>query len=268
MLQDGSTLDLVVRGDGPVLLLPVNPVPIEGAQADVLRQYGADPSLGHTLLTSLADVARVVAFDYEGHCLANPRPETLTPDAVAADALAVADAVGAERFAWYGYSWLGMSGIQLALRTDRLAGLAVGGFPPLEGPYAEMLATTRAGYALATGDAPAGDPADEWSGTSLSGAQTRQFMTLYEALVGFDDRAAIARIACPRLCLAGAEDEIDYGPSWGDVHVSIGRAMDRTRPELEALGWEVHVLAGLDHMGAMAAARVLPILRPWVASLR
>jgi hypothetical protein len=34
----------------------------------------------------------------------------LTADAVAADLLAIADAVGADRFAYYGYSWLGWPG--------------------------------------------------------------------------------------------------------------------------------------------------------------
>jgi hypothetical protein len=37
------------------------------------------------------------------------------------------------------------------------------------------------------------------------------------------------------------------------------------RAELEALGWEVRVLEGLDHIQAMQAAQVLPILRPWLA---
>jgi hypothetical protein len=37
------------------------------------------------------------------------------------------------------------------------------------------------------------------------------------------------------------------------------------RAELEALGWEVRVLEGLDHIQAMQAVHVLPILRPWLA---
>jgi hypothetical protein len=37
------------------------------------------------------------------------------------------------------------------------------------------------------------------------------------------------------------------------------------RAELEALGWEVRVLEGLDHIQAMQAAHVLPIVRPWLA---
>jgi pimeloyl-ACP methyl ester carboxylesterase len=266
-LHDGSRIDIVVAGDGPTVLLPVNPTPVEGPQADAMRQFGADPALGRRLVDGLSAVATVVAFDYEGQCLANPKPATLTPDAIAADVLAVADAAGVERFAWYGYSWLGMAGIQVALRTDRLTGLAVGGFPPLDAPYAELLQVTRAGLDIATGTGGPDDPDDPWAGTSLSAAQTRQFVTLYEALTTFDDRAAQARITCPRLVLAGTADEVVYGPQWGDVTVSIGERVARARAELGAGGWQVHLLEGLDHMSAMQADPVLPILRPWVSTL-
>src|SRR5829696_4824800 len=266
-LHDGSRIDIVVAGDGPAVLLPVNPTHIEGPQADAMRQFGADPALGRRLVDGLSAVARVVAFDYEGQCLANPKPETLTPDAVAADILAVADAAGVERFAWYGYSWLGMAGIQLALRTDRLTGLAVGGFPPVDAPYAELLRVTKAGLDIAAGTGGPDDPDDPWAGTSLSVAQTRQFVTLYEALTPFDDRAAQARITCRRLVLAGTADEVVYGPQWGDVTVGIGERVASTRAELEGGGWQVHLLEGLDHMSAMQADRALPILRPWIAAL-
>lgn len=47
-----------------------------------------------SLIDALADVARVIAFDYEGHILAGPMPETLTPDNVVADFLAIANAAG------------------------------------------------------------------------------------------------------------------------------------------------------------------------------
>ena len=267
-LHDGQTIDLVIRGDGPVtLLLPVRPDHIEGPEADALRAYGADPALGRSLIDGLSDLARVVAFDYEGHLFAHPKPDTLTPRNVVADILAVADAAGADRIAWYGYSWLGMIGIQLALVTDRLIGLAVGGYPPLDGPYEELLRTTVAGYELATGARAPGSPDDPWASTSMSPDQHRQFVTLYEALQGFDERDALRRITYPRTVIVGEEDEIDYGPVWGDVHVSIGRAVARHREELERAGWTVHVLAGLDHMGAMQAAQVLPILRRWSAQV-
>jgi hypothetical protein len=116
--------------------------------------------------------------------------------------------------------------------------------------------------------AEAPQPGD-WSSVSisLSPAQTQQFVTLYRGLQDFDDRAAQARITCPRLCFVGSADDIEYGEQWGDVRISMAEPVVRHRAELEALGWEVRVIDGLDHMQAMQANQVLPILRPWLMSL-
>jgi hypothetical protein len=101
---------------------------------------------------------------------------------------------------------------------------------------------------------------------ATSDAQIRQFVTLYRALQDFDDRAAQIRITCPRLCFVGSADEIEYGEKWGNVHVSMAGPIVERRAELEALGWTVRVLDGLDHMQAMQATQVLPMLRPWLVS--
>ncbi|MEV0280337.1 alpha/beta hydrolase [Streptomyces sp. NPDC050610] len=275
-LHDGNTIALEIHGTGPTVLLPVDPRPAEGPRAEEMRRWGVDPALGRALIEGLGDRFRVVAFDYEGHVMAAPKPDTLTPGNVAADLLAVADAAEAQRFAYYGYSWLALSGLQLALRTDRLSALVMGGFPPIGGPYAEMLRVTEAAHGM-SGQSPAPSPpqsaqqpADDydWSTVevSMSEAQTRQFVTLYQTLRGFDDRAAQTGIGCPRLCFAGSADEIAYGERWGGVTVSIGSEVVKRRAELEAAGWDVRVLDGLDHTQAMQPANVLPVLRPWLAS--
>jgi pimeloyl-ACP methyl ester carboxylesterase len=279
-LHDQSTIDVEVQGQGPTVLLAVNPRPVEGPQAEELRRWGADPALGRRLIDGLADAFRVVAFDYEGQVLQVPKPDTLTPANLAGDLLAVADAAGAERFAYYGYSWLALAGMQLAIRSDRVTALAMGGFPPLDGPYAPMLQVTTATHEMAVANQaspPSAQPSGaarespgepDWSQVemTLTEAQTRQFVTLYQALQDFDDRAAQARLGCPRLCFVGSADEIAYDERWGGVQVSIaGPVIDR-RAELETLGWQVEVLEGLDHMQAMQATQVLPILRRWLLS--
>src|SRR5947209_18091564 len=166
-LHDGNTIEIEVHGSGPTLLLPVNPQPVIGPQAEQMRQYGTDPALGQSLIKGLSDAFRIVAFDYEGECLRRPKPDTLTPANVANDLLAVADAAEAEQFAYYGYSWLAMVGLQLAIRTDRLSALAMGGFSPLNGPYEEMLRVTTVTYEMASGvrPIPSADES-EWSGLS------------------------------------------------------------------------------------------------------
>ena len=262
-LHDGSTLEVEIHGEGPALLLPANPRPVEGPMAEAMRHYGNDPALGPHLIQGLKDIFRVIAFDYEGQVLRIPKAHTLTPENLAADLLAVADAAGAARFAYYGYSWLAVAGLQLAMRTDRLSALVMGGYPPVYGPYAEMLKVTAAAHAQSGGGQDAAED-DEWSTAWMSKGQTQQFVTLYEALQGFDDQAAQQRITCPRLCFVGSADEIEYDQKWGGVLVSIAGPVIRGRAQLEALGWEVRVLDRLDHTQGMQADQVVPILRSWL----
>ncbi len=296
-LGDGSVIEATIEGTGPAVLLPVDPTPVEGDRAVELRKWGVDPALGRRLVDGLSDRFRVVAFDYEGHLFAHPKPDTLTPGTIAADFLTVADAAGADRFAYYGYSWLALAGLQLALRTDRLSALVMGGYPPLDGPYEEMLAVTAAGHdqavevaertatrraGVASADAASADaasadaavsdwsdPADfDWSSVeiSLTEEQTRQYLTLYRELQGFDDRAIQDRLTIPRLCFAGSADAIDYGERWGDVRVDLAGPLVRERDTLERLGWQVRVLEGLDHTSAMQPDAVLPVIRPWLSA--
>ncbi len=271
-LHDGTTITVTIQGDGPALLLPVSLAPHTAAEAETLRQWGGDPDLGPTLINGLAPTNRVIAVDYEAHRMAIPALQTLTPENLAGDFLAIADAAGVDRFAYYGYSWLALTGLQLALRTDRLEALAMGGFPPREGPYGSMLAVTRAAHAMSVkaGGEPAGpvpepEPGDWYSvSVQTTEEQTQQFVTLYEALQDFDDSAAVLRGDLPKLAFAGAEDQIDYKPVWGGVRVAIGEPLARHKGGLTTAGWDVRVLPGLDHMGAMHSAVVLPILTDWL----
>jgi hypothetical protein len=70
-----------------------------------------------------------------------------------------------------------MIGLQLAIRTPRLLALVMGGFPPIDGPYAQMLRVTTAANQMAGGAQPAEH--DEWSTAGMSKGQTLQFVTLY-----------------------------------------------------------------------------------------
>ncbi|WP_433872268.1 alpha/beta fold hydrolase [Saccharopolyspora sp. CA-218241] len=270
-LHDGATVEVTTTGAGPTVLVPARTEVVTGPAAEQMRAWGADPNLGRTLVTGLADAGfRVVAADYEGHLAAHPKPDTLTATTVAADLLAIADAAGADRFAYYGYSWLALAGLQLALRTDRLTALAMGGFPPLAGPYPAMLAVTRATHRIALGDdaRPPGAQArpGDWESVevALDPEQTRQYVTLYESLRDFDERAALDRLTAARLVFAGERDTISYGPRWDDARVVIADALLRHREELEARGWTVTTVPDADHMAAMQAEAVLPILIPWL----
>ncbi|WP_236028435.1 alpha/beta hydrolase [Paractinoplanes lichenicola] len=263
-------IDVKVQGSGPAVLTPVSTRLIEGEQADTMRAWGADPHLGHTLATGLAEAGfTVITADYEGHLNEHPAPLTLTADAVAADLLAIADAAGAEWFAYYGYSWTALAGLQLAIRTDRLTALAMGGFPPLDGPYEAMLAVTNTAHRMA------GDPPPPPSGEAVPGDwdsvaftqtpdQTRQFVTLYKSLRQFDDSQV--RLDIPRLAFAGENDNIQYGPAWDNAYVALAEPLMKRKTDILQRGWDVRLVQDADHMVAMQAAAVLPILVPFLRS--
>jgi hypothetical protein len=230
VLHDGTIIPIVVSGDGRVLLIPTSVKPRPESEARTMREWGADPDLGPNLVSGLSQSYRVIAADYEGHRMAHPAPDTLTPENVTADLLAIADAAHADTFGYYGYSWLALCGLQLAIRTNRLWALIMGGYPPLDGPYNSMLAVTKAAHSMAAGvpqQTPSVDgtavPGD-WDAVTVqtNEAQTRQFVTLYEALQGFGDSTAAVARGLPRLAFAGSADQIDYGPGWGGVQVRIG----------------------------------------------
>ena len=48
--------------------------------------------------------------------------------------------------------------------------------------------------------------------------------------------------------------------------MSLAGPIMHTQAQLESFGWEVRVLDGLNHIQAMQAQQVLPVLRPWLAS--
>jgi pimeloyl-ACP methyl ester carboxylesterase len=272
-MHDDTTIDVRVLGAGPAVLLPVSTTVFEGEAAEQMRAWGADPALGHTLATGLAEAGfRAVTADYEGHLARHPKPATLTASAVSADLLARAEAAGVERFAYYGYSWLALAGLQLALRTDRLTALVMGGFPPLGGPYAAMREVTAAAHRMAVANQghrfAAAEPGD-WDAAEVTATpdQTAQYVTLYESLRDFDERAALDRLRVPRLAFAGADDTVTYGPKWGDIRVAIGEPLARHRTDLAAMGWTVEVIPGADHLSAMGAGTVLPILTPWLTQV-
>src|SRR5215211_2369171 len=90
-LHNGDTIAVEIYGSGPAILLPVNPNPVEGSEVEEKRKWGVDPALGRSLIDGLSDTFTVVAFDYEGHLMEHPKPDTLTPENIAHDFLAVAD---------------------------------------------------------------------------------------------------------------------------------------------------------------------------------
>ena len=275
ILHDGAEIFVEVKGvsSNRSILLPVNPNKLPEKEAEEKRKWGVDPDLGRKIIDSLADRYRVIAFDYEGHVMEYPK-SNLTPENITNDFLAIADAVNAETFAYYGYSWLALCGMQLAIRSNRLQALIMGGFPPLNGIYKEMLIVTEQAYKMSLEQKTKKKDINtkyqdftnyedyDWSDSTLetSPNQTGQFLKLYESLKTFNDKDAQNDICCSKLCFVGDKDSISYPENWGGILVDIGNKVINSKLELESFGWFVQILKDCDHTKAMQPDKVIPIL--------
>ena len=77
-------------------------------------------------------------------------------------------------------------------------------------------------------------------------------------------RAAQARISVPRLCFVGSKDEIRYGPTWGDVFVSMSDPVVRHRAVSAKVAAQVRdMMVGVVRSGTGTAAAI-PAARPRV----
>lgn len=282
-LSNGSEIEVGLIGDNgnKVIMLPVAKKSVYGQEAENLKMWGVDPKLGEHFIDGLSDQFRVLFFDYEGHLLRNPNPNQLTPENIVTDFLLIANEMNIHQFSYYGYSWLALAGLQLAIRTDRLESLIMGGFPPLDGPYKEMMVVTNKTYEQAVKNHSTYNDKKsvqeeyetdtfDWENVEVNMApdQTKQYVTMYQDLISFDDRAIQNQMSIPRLAFAGEKDTIIYGEKFGGVTVDIVGALKRNKEELEHLGWDIKFLygEGMDHTKAMQPVNVLPLIKPWLST--
>jgi len=186
---------------------------------------------------ALSSRYRVVVMDYPPADASPQFVDSFTADRVCADILAVADSVAASRFAWYGFSWGAVVGLQLAVRTDRLTALACGGWPPLGGQYEETLAAAETAQGAA-----------------------RVYATYYRSLRGWREREAVTQLTCPRLVFAGSNDQfVAQGRT-----IRIGPLVAEHRDELRRLGWTVRLIDGFGHELGGRPDVVTPVLREFL----
>jgi pimeloyl-ACP methyl ester carboxylesterase len=162
-----------------------------------------------------------------------------TVDRVCTDILTVADRVGVDRFAWYGFSWGGVVGLQLAMRTNRLTALVVGGWPPLGGQYRETLAVAEIGASRGGGS---------------------QYATFYRSFRDWSERDGVAKITCPRMTFVGMKDEfVAEG-----YQIRHGPLIAEHRVELERMGWKVRLVEGFGHELGGRPDVVIPLVREFL----
>jgi pimeloyl-ACP methyl ester carboxylesterase len=200
-------------------------------------------------LDALTDRYRVLIWDPpgEGKGVSMAASE-LTADRMCSAVLGVADAAGFEKFAWCGYSWGAVLGLQLIGRCDRISALVCGGWPPLGGEYAKLLRGARALAEHPPSEGP------------FAGFDASPFVTFYASLQGWPEAEAVARITCPRLVLYGAEDASPIGVET----VEIAATMRARRSALEQLGWRIREIPEGRHDLVAQPHMVVPILREFL----
>jgi len=168
--------------------------------------------------------------------------DSFTADHVCRDILAVANAEHADHFAWYGFSWGAVVGLQLAVRTDRLTALALGGWPPLGGQYRDTLAGAI--------------KISEKTGV-------KHFVTFYRSLQDWPERDAVSKLTCRRLIFVGRNDH--FMSEGYDIRTAP--LIIEHREELQRLGWTVRIIDGISHDLGGRPDIVIPLLREFLDPL-
>jgi pimeloyl-ACP methyl ester carboxylesterase len=230
---ESRSLRFEERGSGPALLVG-HPITLGNQDATVSKGY----------IDRLSDRYRVILMEpLIAEANAPSGPDSATVERVAADILAVADAANVDRFAWYGFSFGAVVGLQLAIRTDRLNAFVCGGWPPLGGPYTAASAASSRSAAK--------------GGSKLDAAYYRNL------LKDWNEQTAIARIHCPRMAFAGVEDTF----TTLDQEVRIGPTLRERRNELERMGWTVRLVEGFGHELGQHPEAAVPVIREFLDPL-
>ena len=233
-----SSVRYEVYGRGPALFLG-SPISASNSAPD------GDPiaAVRQGYLDRLTDRYRVIVMDYPPTGPdAVAAVASFDPDRVCADVLSVADAAGADRFAWYGYSWGGVVGLQLAARTNRLSALICGGWPPIGASYPDMAAVTQ------------------WLAERTRRAEAELMVTFYRALEQWRDEEAVSKFTCPRMAFAGSGDTI----TTAGRTVRIGPLVVERKADLERMGWTVRVVDDVDHNLFTRPEVVVPLMRTFL----
>jgi len=198
------------------------------------------------VIDTLATKFKVLHIDYPRGCAPTTGPfeGDLSAETVTSDYLAIADAAGVDKFVAVGYSWSASFGIQVASRTPRCAGAAVGAWPVLDAPHEQLKAIVEASAKAA----PAGSP---MSKIMISNSN------YYDSIISnWDQELALVSLkekAGFLYLFVGGNDRGVPG-----MAVPIAERIVETRERLERTGWKVDVLEGHDHIAlAMDSSRWL-----------
>jgi pimeloyl-ACP methyl ester carboxylesterase len=253
-LTDGVKITFEVRGErGPFVYL--------GPHVYLTPSIPGNERLADAFTEALSDRYRVILADWpRGIGESIPaRRESLSVTNAVKDVLEIADAAGAEEFAWWGYSFGGALGLQLAARTDRISALVVGGYPPIWQPTSEMLASVyrmlrmQETMSHLVQGLPPIDPEIH-----------RQSIEFYSSIAAQDEYALVESISCPRMVFHDSEDCINLG----GLNHDLAERTRASEEELISLGWRVNwIETGLGHFALQNPEKCLPAFVPFLDSV-
>lgn len=252
-LRSGTTANGVyfeVHGSGTPLFLGF---PLMASHAAV---FGAEAgAVRDRFLAGLVDRYSVLLADYPsiGRSATIP-PAQLTLDRVCADMLAVADAAGFTRFAWWGATFGAVTGMTLAARSERVTALLSAGWSPLGTPYPAMVEAARA---------QSHDPPAHARVVLRDLAQYAQWGTFYSSLGTGWEEGTVPQIRCARAVIYGEQAE----SSVGDCPLPIAATVRARRAELIRLGWRVVELPGADASLVLQPDSLVPAARSFFDSV-
>jgi 3-oxoadipate enol-lactonase / 4-carboxymuconolactone decarboxylase len=185
------------------------------------NSIGTDHCLWAPALAHLTRAFRVIRFDMRGHGASEAPTGEYSLERLARDALAVADAAGAQRFHYAGISLGGMIGMWLGAHApERIDRLVLSNTSPYFGPegWAARIAAVKAGGMAAVADVVMGRfftpefvaASDERYATArrtLLDVDPSGYAGCCAAIRDMDLRDVLGRISAPTLVIGGARDQ-------------------------------------------------------------
>jgi pimeloyl-ACP methyl ester carboxylesterase len=241
-MADGAKIYLTAHGDR------TNPAIFMGPHFYMSRSL-ADPAFVDEWVSGLREDFFLITADYPRGIGRTPNSlgRQYSPDIAAEECGRIADAAGVDRFGWLGYSFGGAMGVQIACRTGRVMALAVGGFPPLNAPFKELVDILE--RATCAGEVPSGSE----RGVLLTA------LGFYLPLLDWAERDEINKLAMPCLAFMGEMDMAQGLPH--SATVPLAAILRGAAADLVALGWQIEWLGGHDHASAVRAPVALPLVR-------
>ena len=259
------------RDDRPVVILS--------------HSLGLEHGMWDALTAQLLPHARVLRYDTRGHGASEETPGDYSVEQLARDALALADALGIQTFAWCGLSLGGMIGQWLgANEPDRLTRLVLANTSArvdaqvfeqrrlhvLDRGLADIMDTVMSRNFSPRGLA-SGDPAIDWVRRTLLANDWTGYAGCCAAIRDFDGSRLLERIAVPTLVISGDADASMPYPQHGrplaqaipgarDVLLAAGHLANLERPRAfnaAVLDWVVPASSGDPAVGMDVRRAVL-----------